>query len=279
MCLFFWFCFLCYVLQLLFCRESWGSKWYPCTGSRGTRPLPFPSGNDHRDQNQSTVFPANIKQKSMHFGVFKAFAILSPSKQSTSSIVKNHQKSPNITKHHQTEINALCSFKVFAMMCFGMKATLGTFGENMPKPFEDILRVLLHQFLSWETGMTPNPLKSHWNLWSWAPGLFSRASRKRGSASARRPWSWRSPAMLLRLCKVSGWSSPSLALPGNSNMGRLHGLHARTKGSPCSFQAKVLTGDFVEKGSLQNTSPSKRVPPNSLQNRSLRNPKWLPTTK
>ena len=105
-------------------------------------------GNDHRDQNQSTVFPANIKQKSMHFGVFKAFAILSPSKQSASSIIKNHQKSP---KNHQTEINALCSFKVFAMMCFGMKATLGTFDENMPKPFEDILRALLCQFLSWET--------------------------------------------------------------------------------------------------------------------------------
>ena len=143
--------FLFYVLQLLFCRESWGSKWYPCTGSRGTRPLPFPSGNcgnDHRDQNQSTVFPANIKQKSMHFGVFKAFAILSPSKQSTSSIVKNHQKSPKITKQKSMIINALCSFKVFAMMCFGMKATLGTFGENMPKPFEDILRALLCQFLS-----------------------------------------------------------------------------------------------------------------------------------
>ena len=144
---FFGFCFLFYVLQLLFCRESWGSKWYPCTGSRGTRPLPFPSGNDHRDQNQSTVFPANIKQKSMHFGVFKAFAILSPS-QSTSRIIKNHQK---ITKQKSMLLNALCSFKVFAMMCFGMKATLdtlGTFGENMPTPFEDILRALVHQFLS-----------------------------------------------------------------------------------------------------------------------------------
>ena len=105
-------------------------------------------GNDHRDQNQSTVFPANIKQKSMHFGVFKAFAILSPSKQSASSIIKNHQKSPKITKQRSMIINALCSFKVFAMMCFGMKATLGTFGENMPKPFEDILRALLCQFLS-----------------------------------------------------------------------------------------------------------------------------------
>ena len=103
-------------------------------------------GNDHRDQNQSTVFPANIKQKSMHFGVFKACVILSPSKQSAPSIIKNHQK---ITKQKSMIINdALCSFKVFAMMCFGMKATLGTFGENMPKPFEDILRALLRQFLS-----------------------------------------------------------------------------------------------------------------------------------
>ena len=42
---------------------------------------------------------------------------------------------------------SLCSFKIFAMMCFGMKATLGTFGD-MPKPVEDILRALLRQFLS-----------------------------------------------------------------------------------------------------------------------------------
>ena len=138
-----WFCFLFYVLQLLFCRESWGSKWYPCTGSRGTRPLPFPSGNDHRDQNQSTVFPANITLEfSRHLPFFRHQSNLLPAK---SKITKNHQTSP---KNHQREINALCSFKVFAMMCFGMKATLGTFGENMPKPFEDILRALLHQFLS-----------------------------------------------------------------------------------------------------------------------------------
>ena len=49
--------------------------------------------------------------------------------------------------------------------------------------------------------------------------------------------------------------------------------------SPCSFRVIVLTGDFVEKRGLQNTSPSKRVPPNALQNASLWNPKWLPTTK
>ena len=49
--------------------------------------------------------------------------------------------------------------------------------------------------------------------------------------------------------------------------------------SPCSFRVKVLTGDFVEKRGLQNTNPSRRVPPNALQNASPWNPKWLPTTK
>ena len=38
--------------------------------------------------------------------------------------------------------------------------------------------------------------------------------------------------MLLRLCKVSGWSSPSLALPGHGNMGGLHRL-------PCPGKAKL----------------------------------------
>jgi len=41
----------------------------------------------------------------------------------------------------------------------------------------------------------------------------------------------------------------------------------------------VLPGDFVEKRGLQNTSRSKREPPNTLQNGSLWNPKWLPTTE
>ena len=49
--------------------------------------------------------------------------------------------------------------------------------------------------------------------------------------------------------------------------------------SPCSFRVKVLTGDFVEKRGLQNTNPSRRMAPNALQNTSLGNPKWLPTTK
>ena len=49
--------------------------------------------------------------------------------------------------------------------------------------------------------------------------------------------------------------------------------------SPCSFRVKVLAGDFVEKRGLQNTNPSRRVPPNALQNASPWNPKWLPTTK
>ena len=48
---------------------------------------------------------------------------------------------------------------------------------------------------------------------------------------------------------------------------------------PWSFREKVLTGDFVEKRGLQNTNPSRRVAPNALQNTSLGNPKWLPTTK
>ena len=51
------------------------------------------------------------------------------------------------------------------------------------------------------------------------------------------------------------------------------------KVSPCSFREKVLTGDFVEKRGLQNTNPSRRMAPNALQNTSLGNPKWLPTTK
>ena len=41
----------------------------------------------------------------------------------------------------------------------------------------------------------------------------------------------------------------------------------------------LLPGDFIEKKGLQNTSPSMREPPNALQNGSLWNPKWLPTTK
>ena len=40
---------LLYVLKLLFCRESWGLKWCPCTGSRGTRTLLFCEENYHRD--------------------------------------------------------------------------------------------------------------------------------------------------------------------------------------------------------------------------------------
>ena len=49
--------------------------------------------------------------------------------------------------------------------------------------------------------------------------------------------------------------------------------------SPCTLQADVLTGDFLEKGFLKNTSPSNRGPPHLLKNKSLRNPKWLPTKK
>ena len=49
--------------------------------------------------------------------------------------------------------------------------------------------------------------------------------------------------------------------------------------SPGSFREKVLTGYFVEKRGLQNTNPSRRMAPNALQNTSLGNPKWLPTTK
>ena len=56
----FWFCFLSYVFQLLFCRESWGSKWYPWTGSRGTRPLPFCRENDHRDQSAIIYWSSHI---------------------------------------------------------------------------------------------------------------------------------------------------------------------------------------------------------------------------
>jgi hypothetical protein len=41
----------------------------------------------------------------------------------------------------------------------------------------------------------------------------------------------------------------------------------------------VLRGNFVEKRGLQNTNLSRRMTPNTLQNTSLRNPKWLPTTK
>ena len=46
---------------------------------------------------QCHLLPANIKQKSMHFGAFKALA----------------------------------------MTCFGMNANLGTFGQNMPKPSQE----------------------------------------------------------------------------------------------------------------------------------------------
>ena len=99
-------CFFCF-FGFVFCFTSSNFYFVEKVGVQSGTPAPAREvpgpfhflveicGNDHRDQNQSTVFPANIKQKSMHFGVFKAFAILSPSKQSTSSIVKNHQKSPN----------------------------------------------------------------------------------------------------------------------------------------------------------------------------------------
>ena len=147
----FWFCFWFYVLQLLFCRESWGSKWYPCTGSRGTRPLPFPSGNMWKwSQGSKSKHCVSCKHQTeinalwSFQGICHSFAI-------KAIYFQHSQKSPKITKQRSMIINALCSFKVFAMMCFGMKATLGTFGENMPKPFEDILRALLRQFLSWET--------------------------------------------------------------------------------------------------------------------------------
>ena len=102
-------------------------------------------GNDHRDQNQSTVFSCKhqteINALWSFQGICHSFAI-------KAIYFQHSQKSPKITKQRSMIINALCSFKVFATMCFGMKATLGTFGKNMPKPFEDILRALLCQFLS-----------------------------------------------------------------------------------------------------------------------------------
>ena len=76
-----------------------------------------------------------------------------------------------------------------------------------------VMRNLITQRKSNKVWLQIHCPKSLWNPWSWAPGLLFRASRKRGSASARCPWASRASARLLRLCKVSGWSSPSLACP------------------------------------------------------------------
>ena len=37
------------MLNLLFCRQSWGLNWWPCTGSRGVSTSLFCRENDHRD--------------------------------------------------------------------------------------------------------------------------------------------------------------------------------------------------------------------------------------
>ena len=137
-------------------------------------------GNDHRDQNQSTVFPANIKQKSMHFGVFKAFAILSPSKQSTSSIVKNHQKSPN-RNQCTLQFQGICHDVLWNESNFGNfwrkhAKTIRRYPKSIAAPVP-VMRNLITRRRSSKVWLQIHWPKSHWNLWSWAPGLFSRASR------------------------------------------------------------------------------------------------------
>ena len=144
---FFLFCFLFYVLQLLFCRESWGSKWYPCTGSRGTRPLPFPSGNMWKwSQGSKSKHCVSCKHQTeinalwSFQGICHSFAIKAIYFQQS----QNHQKWPNINQ---------CTLQ-FQGICHDVlwnESNFGNFWRNMPKPFEDILRALLRQFLSWET--------------------------------------------------------------------------------------------------------------------------------
>ena len=37
------------LVKLLFCRQSWGLNWWPCTGSRGNSTPLFCRENEHRD--------------------------------------------------------------------------------------------------------------------------------------------------------------------------------------------------------------------------------------
>ena len=151
------FIFICFFFGFVFCFTSSNFYFVEKVGVQSGTPAPAREvpgpfhflveicGNDHRDQNQSIVFSCKhqteINALWSFQGICHSFAI-------KAIYFQHSQKSPKITKQRSMIINALCSFKVFAMMCFGMKATLGTFGENMLKPFEDILRALLCQFLS-----------------------------------------------------------------------------------------------------------------------------------
>ena len=144
------FCFLFYILHVLFCRESWGSKWYPCTGSRGTRPLPFPSGNMRKWSQGS---------KSKHC----------------------------VSCKHQTEINALWSFQGICHDVLWNESNFGNFWQKHAKTIRrypksiaapvPVMRNLITRRRSSKVWLQIHWPKSHWNLWSWAPGLFSRASR------------------------------------------------------------------------------------------------------
>ena len=69
--------------------------------------------------------------------------------------------------------------------------------------------------------------------------------------------------MLLRLCKVCGWSSPSLALPGHGNLGGLHRLdtHKSLNWKP-TMTIKIHKANlsemncfFVAKHTRSNTAP------------------------